>query len=191
MVPRQVHGAYVTVVRAPDQETQEAGCDGLTTDRTGILLGVLGADCPGVLLVAPVQRALAVVHAGWRGVAANIVPAAVSLLVQTYDVRADGILAGIGPGISAARYEVSDAVAAGIRAAIPVTAHSHVVRPGRPGHAHVDLGAALRAQLMASGVPPGSIEVHPSCTFEDPRFFSHRRDAGVTGRHALVAGWLR
>ena len=154
-----------------------------------MLLGVLGADCPGVLLVAPRRRALAVVHAGWRGVVAGVVPAAVESLVTDYGVEPAELMVGIGPGISAARYEVSIEVAEDIRAAIPAAARAEVVSAGRAGHAYVDLRAALHAQLLACAVHAARIEIHPACTYEDARFFSHRRDAGATGRHALVAGW--
>lgn len=184
--PRQVHGDAVVAVDGP---APVEGCDGLIVSRPGLLAGVLGADCPGVLLVAPARRVLAVVHAGWRGVAAGIVPRALGLLSTDHGVEPGALRVGIGPGIAAARYEVSAEVADAIRAALPPAVHREVVQAGRRGHAHVDLQAAIRAQLVAGGVAAASIETHPACTYDDERFFSHRRDAGTTGRHALVAGW--
>lgn len=186
--PRQVHGDRIAVVGDGVAEP-EAGCDGLLTRAPGRLVGVLGADCPGVLLVAPKQRTLAVVHAGWRGVAAGIVLRALERLAQQGSVAPAELLVGIGPGISAPRYEVSDEVASEICAALPDGARPTVVQAGRAGHAHVDLQTAIRAQLVGAGVPGPAIETHPACTFDDERFFSHRRDHGVTGRHVLVAGW--
>jgi YfiH family protein len=187
--PRQIHGDRIAVLSGRAALPEE-GCDGLLTATPGRLVGVLGADCPGVLLVAPERRTLAVVHAGWRGIAAGVVLRALELLQEHAAAAPGELLVGVGPGISAARYEVSTDVAERIRAALPRQASAEVVRAGRPGHAYVDLQAAIRAQLLGAGVPQASIETHAACTFEDARFFSHRRDEGVTGRHALVAGWI-
>jgi YfiH family protein len=190
--PRQVHGSRVVAVEdarpaAPDE------ADALVTDRPGTLLGVLGADCPGVLLAHPARRALAVVHAGWRGVAAGVVEAAVGELARRYGAQPDGLLAAVGPAISAPRYEVSTEVAERVVRALEGAGSEHVRRTvlaGRPGHVHVDLSAAIRGQLERAGVPAERIEVHGGCTFGEPeRWFSHRRDGERTGRHALLAGW--
>ena len=193
MIPQQVHGDHIQDV---ENWPQKAGatalrCDALVTDRSGVLLGVLGADCPAVLIVAPTRHALAVVHAGWRGVAARIVPKTIECLEQRYGIDAEGLGVGIGPGISGSRYEVTTEVAVQIAAAVAPQDASTVVANGRPGHAHVDLIAAIQSQLSAAGVSTARIERHGACTYEDEqRFFSHRREAGMSGRHALVAGWL-
>lgn len=185
----QVHGARIVdldAVGRPDP----GRADGLTTDAVGgPPLAVLGADCPGVLLVAPKRRALAVLHAGWRGVVARIVPAGVKRMRARYGARPEELLVGIGPGIGVERYEVSAEVGARIAAGAPHDARQAVLRPGRPGHAYADLRAAIRAQLLAAGVPSAHIEQHPACTYEDERFFSVRRDGPETGRHLLVACW--
>nr|MDJ0523243.1 polyphenol oxidase family protein [Planctomycetota bacterium] len=187
--PRQVHGCDVVEVDAA-AEPPDTGCDALITTVPGRLVGVLGADCPGVLLVAPARRVLAVVHAGWRGIEAGIVPRAVAELEARHGVSPAELLAGIGPGISAPRYEVSAEVGERIALAVSADARDVVLRSGRPGHAHADLKAAIEAQLATAGVPRDAIERHPACTYDDARFFSHRRDQGITGRHALVAGWM-
>ncbi len=185
----QVHRSAIVAVDGSDTPIGEA--DGLSTDRPGALLGVLGADCPGVLLVAPEARVLAVVHAGWRGVVAGIVPGAIHLLAARYGVAAGDLIVGIGPGISQANYEVSDEVAESLAASVGEDAQGDVIEAGRPGHAFADLRAAIRAQLLQRGVPSASIETHPACTFDDAeRFHSHRRDGENAGRHLLVAGWL-
>jgi len=186
-VPHQVHGTRIRRVDRPGEDP--GACDGLSTDRPGILLGVLGADCPGLLLVDPVKRVLVVAHAGWHGVAGDVVRATLEHLRDEYGVAAARVAVGIGPGISAARYEVSDEVATQLAAALPVADTPRVIHPGRRGHAHVDLVEALRRQLVAHGVSATRIGIHGACTFEDARFYSHRRDEGVTGRHALLAGW--
>jgi YfiH family protein len=189
LFPHQVHGCGIVRVKGPRAEPGEA--DALIVDRPRILVGVLGADCPGVLLVAPQRCALAVVHAGWRGVAARVVPATVARLAREHGVRPSELRAAIGPGISAARYEVEDDVAAQVLRAVPESpARAALTAPTRPGHATLDLVEALRLQLLGCGLPAESVERHGACTAGEARFFSHRRDHGRTGRHALVAGFL-
>ncbi len=190
MTPYQVHGSDVCVV---DQETEaRPRCDALATSRTGILLGVLGADCPGVLLVDEARHALAVAHAGWRGVAAGIVASTIDTLVRRYDCAPSVMRAWIGPGIGAPRYEVDTEVLDSVSRALP--AHigleaEGITRPTRPGHARIDLRRAIRTQLIAAGVDALHVTTVPACTYDDAaRFFSHRRDVAKTGRPALVAG---
>jgi len=187
LLPHQVHGDAVLQVHTPLDAVGR--CDALSTDQPGVLLGVLGADCPGVLLVHPQRRALAVVHAGWRGVEAGIVPKVVRHLRAAYGSPPEALLAVIGPGISGHRYEVSDDVATRIAGAVPHDGERALRVPGRPGHAHVDLVEAIHRQLRGSDVAAERIARHGVCTYDDHRFFSHRRDAGRTGRHALLAGW--
>ncbi len=182
----QVHGTHAVVVDNPDAMVGDA--DALITDRPGVLLGVLGADCPGVALVAPEARVVAVVHAGWRGVAGGIVDAALDRLASEFQLQPDAFLASMGPGISRARYEVSDEVADAIRRALRKPGND-VFRASRPGHTYVDLHRALASQLTSRGV--GLFGWLNTCTFDtDATWFSHRRDGPRTGRHGLFAGWL-
>jgi YfiH family protein len=184
--PRQVHGARVVEVHTSDDEPGDA--DGVMTDREGVLLGVLGADCPGVLLVDERHHALALVHAGWRGVAASIVPRAVEAMRTAYGTRPGDLRAAIGPGIGQAAYEVGPEVADALRAAAPRAPLA--LKPGRDDRVFADLGRVIAAQLEASGVAPEAVERSPHCTYRDAAlFFSHRRDAERAGRHALLAGW--
>ena len=193
LTPYQVHGA--TVVDASclaDPERPRA--DAVVTDRPGQLVGVLGADCPGVLLVDPARRALALVHAGWRGFAAGVVSSALEALGTRYGTQEADVRVLVGAAISGPHYEVDAPVLDAVRRQLP-PGHDdparRIVRPSRPGHAYLDLRAAIRMQLTALGVPSTQIEVQASCTFADEaRFFSHRRDGATSGRHALVAGWL-
>ena len=154
---RQVHGTRVVV----DGEGGEEA-DGQLTTRPGVAAIVLTADCLPVALAAP--GAAGVVHAGWRGLAGGVLEAAVAAL------GSGPVAAAIGPGIGPCCYEVGDDVRA-------VFASS-----GRT----LDLKAVARARLQAAGVQ----EIHDCglCTACDPRrFFSHRRDRGITGRQAGLA----
>jgi YfiH family protein len=185
---RQVHG--VAVARAETRGEDDLGeADAVLCARPGVAVGVLGADCPGVLLVDPEHRALAVVHSGWRGTVEGVVPAALAALARDHGTDPARVRAAIGPGISAARYEVGDEVADAMEKRFAMDA-GVVIRP--PGaRAHVDLVAAIRAQLARAGVPASQVEAMPRCTYDDASlFFSHRRDGPATGRHALVAAWV-
>jgi YfiH family protein len=153
---RQVHGARVVVDAAGVEEA-----DGQVSTQRGVAPIVLVADCLPVALVAP--DAVAMLHAGWRGLAAGVLEAGVRAL------GAGPLAAGIGPGIGPCCYEVGDDVRA-------------VFATGEPT---LDLKAIARARLEAVGVR----EVHDCglCTACDAeRFFSHRRDGGLTGRQAGV-----
>ncbi|HEX5633472.1 MAG TPA: peptidoglycan editing factor PgeF, partial [Gemmatimonadales bacterium] len=184
--PRQVHGTRIVEVLTADDVPGEA--DGVMTDRDGVLLGVLGADCPGVLLVDERRHALALLHAGWRGVAGRIAPRAVEALAARYGSRPEALRAAIGPGIAQAAYEVGPDVAEALRHAAP--AASHALLPGRGDRWMADLAGVLAAQLAACGVPAASIERSPHCTYRDATLlFSHRRDGERAGRHAFLAGW--
>jgi YfiH family protein len=172
---RQVHGGAVAVVTGASAEPV-AGVDGLVTGRPGVALGVLVADCVPVLLLCPDAGLVAAAHAGWRGVAAEVVPATVATLRA---LGAGDITAVVGPAICPNCYEVSAEVREAVRAVAPAaTANTAAGRPA------LDLRAAVRGQLA------GVVEVVDvaSCTAEDARYFSHRRD-GVTGRFAGVV-WL-
>ena len=185
--PRQVHGTSVVVLEDPAR-TVLGEADAVVTSLPGVAVGVLGADCPGVLIVDPVQRALGVAHAGWRGTLAGVVRATVAALVSRFGSVPEDCLAAIGPGISAPRFEVGPEVADAFRAGFPGS--DRCLSPGRGDRSHLDLALALRLQLEAAGVPPSAIETTGLCTFDErERFFSHRRDGAATGRHALVAMW--
>jgi YfiH family protein len=180
-VMHQVHGNRVVRVdlgRGPLDPVADA--DGAVTTQAGVVLAVRTADCVPVLLSAP--GGVAVAHAGWRGVVAGVVPAAVAALCEATGVGPADVAAAIGPHITREAYEVGGEVVAGMRAAGLPDATFLLVRPGRRDH--VDLGAAVRAQLERAGL--AHIERVPGCTASDRRFYSHRRDGPDTGRLAGV-----
>jgi YfiH family protein len=154
---RQVHGTRVVV----DGEGGEEA-DGQVSTQHGVAAIVLTADCLPVALAGP--GAAGVVHAGWRGLAGGVLEAGVAAL------GGGPVAAAIGPGIGPCCYEVGDDV----RAVFATSART------------LDLKAVARARLQAAGV--GEIHDCGLCTACDPhRFFSHRRDRGVTGRQAGLA----
>ena len=178
---RQVHGA--TVVRAKTPLHAECDCDAVVSGEPGLALGIRTADCVPVLLWHPRSGRAGAVHAGWRGIAASIVPAAVAAM----DVPPAELAAAVGPAIGVCCYEVDDATAGKIAASAPELG----AVPSRPGHVRVDLQSAVRGQLLAAGVSAGRVETLGGCTSCDAAsWFSHRRDRGTTGRHLsfIVAG---
>jgi YfiH family protein len=164
---RQVHGNRVERRAAPDGRLNEA--DGQATAAHGLAALVLTADCLPVALIG--ERAVAMLHAGWRGLADGILEAGVEALRELGD---DGPLtAAIGPGAGGCCYEVGPDVHAAF---------------GRPRvQATIDLKAIARERLERAGV--ATVHDAAVCTIcADPTlFFSHRRDGGVTGRQAGIA----
>lgn len=177
----QVHGGDVLEVRAPTGPgTTCAEVDAIVTAVPGLVLAVRVADCVPVLFAAP--TAVAAAHAGWRGVAAGVVPATMDALARFADRSA--VVAIVGPHISGPAYQVGGEVVAGIEAA-GVPRDAFAVPDG--DRYRVDLGAAVDVQLRAAGVE----RVHHlgCCTTEDA-FYSYRHDGRHTGRLAgLIGRW--
>ncbi|MGC3996167.1 MAG: peptidoglycan editing factor PgeF [Anaeromyxobacter sp.] len=177
---KQVHGARVVPAGAPGAPREEA--DAVLSTRPGLAACVAVADCVPVLLADPETGAVAAVHAGWRGTIAGVAREAVAALAAATGAPAARLLAAIGPSIGPCCYEVSPELAARFAAEL-----GPVVRGGeRP---HLDLWASNRAVLAAAGLAPDRVEVLGRCTScEAAEFFSHRRDAGRTGRQvAFIA----
>lgn len=189
----QIHGADVRAVRAETAgalDTNDERCDALTTDALRILVAVQTADCVPVLLGDARSGACAAVHAGWRGTAAEILPAALARMRAEYGTRAGDVLACIGPAANACCYEVGADVIEIFRARFPYA--DELLTPTRAGHARIDLQRANRLQLTGAGVLPARIHTAPLCTIcRDDLFFSYRRDKklhGRTGRLLAVIG---
>lgn len=177
---RQVHGAVLHEPGAPwsnGPEPEPPAGDGLLTGCGDLLIGVRVADCLAVLLATPEGRHVAAVHAGWRGLAAGILPAAVDALCRRSGRAPGDLLAAVGVAIGPARYEVGPEVAAHFPASCLST--------GPSGRAHLAVAACGAQQLRAAGVH--RIDAVARCTFEEPAwFYSHRRDGPQTGRQAAL-----
>ena len=166
----QVHSARV-LPAVPALRGERA--DGLWTDEPGLPILAMSADCLPIAVarVGAGEPAVAVLHVGWRGLLAGIVESGAQAL-------ADGTLAAaIGPGIGPCCYEVGEEVAAPFRERFGVD----VVRNGR-----LDLWTSAERALRAAGV--ARVDRFDRCTACEPdTFFSHRRDAGRTGRQGVIA----
>ena len=180
--PHQVHGKDVVRVGARDGGTVVEATDALITDEAGVALLLRFADCTPVLFYDPVHRAAGLAHAGWRGVAAGVVPATVQAMVTAFGTRPADLWAGIGPAIGPQHYVVGSEVVEAIDATLPGGASAAVLRDGRW---YANLSSALEIQLRAVGVR--QVEQSELCTASRiDEWYSHRAEAGRTGRFGVL-----
>lgn len=185
---KQMHGEDIVEVK--DKNLKEAGeADGMVSTEKDIYLAVLTADCVPLLFVAPKQRVVAAVHAGWRGTLAGIADKTVGFLKTRYDVEPGELEVALGPSIGICCYEVKDDVAGPLMKRWgKLTTPSIAVRDGK---SFINLRRLNRDILRAAGVPGNQLfQVGPctSCAPED--FFSYRRERSETGRQMSFIGWL-
>lgn len=167
VLARQVHGCDV-LVAGPGDSGVMGEADVLVSRTPGLVIGILTADCVPVILAG--EHVVAVAHAGWRGLVAGAIDAAIAEVGEVTH-------AWVGPSIHACCYQVGPEVIEAFRTRdLPVASADHV----DPGHAAV-------VALQRAGVT--NVEVTTDCTSCDPRYFSYRRD-GVTGRQGAFVGLL-
>lgn len=181
---RQVHGVAALLVEVSGERGVPQG-DGdlLATATAGVPLLVQAADCVPLIVLDPAHAAAAVVHAGWRGVAASAGREAVASMARLFGSRPEELLIGIGPAIGPCCYEVGDDVAAAVDRATGTPVSSR----GPRGRLHSDLPHALAHQLRAARVRDERIAVASLCTAcNADLLYSHRRDGPITGRFAAL-----
>ena len=168
---KQIHSS--TCVAAQARSGLLGQGDALLESCPGAVVAVKTADCIPILLVDERRRAVAAVHAGWRGSAAQIIRRAVEALCERFGTDPADLHAAIGPGIGNCCYEVGPEVAAHF---------------GEQGRVHLDLTGANRRQLIDAGVTPERVYASNLCTMCRPDdFHSFRRDREGAGRmHAFV-----
>jgi hypothetical protein len=178
---KQVHGAQVRHATAPGGAE---GFDALMTDTPQLLLAVSIADCTPILVYDHRQKAVAAVHAGWRGTVAGIVAKTLSEMQQRFGTSPADCYAYVGACIDECSFEVGEEVAVEF-------ANAFKRYDPERGRFFVDLKKANAAQLIEFGIPPAQIEISPFCTVEhNADFFSHRKDGGITGRGMAAIGLL-
>lgn len=175
---RQVHGAVTRVhTELSRGECVRGDGDGHVTRTAGLLLAVTLADCVPVFVADPVQRAVALLHAGWRGTAAGVVESGLSVMGRAFGTRPADPYVHLGPAICGMCYEVGPEVFSALGEAPP------------DAPAPIDLRAVIRRRALVAGVGAGRLTVSDECTLcGDGRYFSHRR--GDTGRHIAFIGIL-
>ncbi|MEO3759118.1 peptidoglycan editing factor PgeF [Mycobacterium sp. B14F4] len=175
----QVHSDHVVVVDQP-RDAPVDKTDALVTTRRRLALAVVTADCVPVLMGDARAGVVAAVHAGRVGAQHGVVPRTVEEMLRL-GARPEDISALLGPAVSGRNYEVPDAMAAEVEAALPGSRTT--TARGTPG---LDLRAGIARQLTGLGVT--AIDVDPRCTVDDRNLFSHRRGA-PTGRLASLV-WM-
>jgi len=183
----QVHGDRVLVIDShseppsPLREGEQPTADAIITDRKGLAIGVLTADCVPIILVDPVVEAIGIVHAGWKGTAAGICGKAVTAMEDRFGASPENISAAIGPSIGPCCYEVGEEVA-GHFTGEPYGQCVTLTGSGRERW-RLSLRKANKIQLTTCGLSEGNISVSTFCTACTPDlFFSYRREGDPTGR---------
>ena len=188
---KQVHGNSVRVIRADtpdDQGVTRPQADAMVSDVADALLAVQVADCVPMLAVDARAGAAAAIHAGWRGTCAGIAQSTVAALVREFGCRPTDLQVALGPSIGACCYEVGDELLAAFRAAnASDRALARWFTRTETGSLRLDLWAANRDQLVASGVPPDQIYVARLCTQTHAHVFESYRVHGPRAGRMLAA----
>lgn len=179
-LPGQVHGAIVHRIDSPGNFLD---CDALLTNAPRVFLCITVADCVPILLYDPTSKAIAAVHAGWRGTASGILARALERMSVEFSASPSRILAYLGPAASACCYVVGDEVASRFDPRFVSRTDAGPL---------VDLKGTNLQELLDAGVPQRQIEISPSCTIsESALFHSFRRDGDRSGRMMAVIGLNR
>jgi YfiH family protein len=203
---KQIHSDVIYLFDAAP--TEPCRGDASATSRPGLLLGVQTADCVPILLVDPKKRAIAAVHAGWRGTLQRIVAKAIGKMQMEFGTKPGDLLAAIGPAIGGCCYEVGTEVAIQFQSQFADAPEwfdefrtgdepnpiqwLNMMPPGHqppPKNVLLDLKKANRAQLLGAGLRPSNISVSGLCTAcRRDLLFSYRKEGLRSGRLMSVIG---
>jgi len=188
---KQVHGGHCRVVTARDLETPEQlalfEADALLTNVPGVLLGIMTADCLPLIIADKKARAVAVVHAGWRGLEKGVAITAVSALQRNFSVPVTDLSVYAGPAIGACCFTVGFEVIERFCNLPELSGVSDWYRKSDSGF-QIDLLAVQRAQLLTAGLADSNFHAANVCTCCQGLCFSYRRDHAITGRQLAFAG---
>lgn len=199
LAARQVHGSDVLSPEDPafatldwhDGPQRLPAADALVSASAGVLLTIRTADCVPILLVAPAARAVAAVHAGWRGTLAGVVERTVAVMYDRYGARPPTISAAIGPAIGGCCYEFGVEHLAGFVGRYGAAARGAWTVPD-PGatRGRLDVRVLAGLALAASGIDRAAVHVVGPCTADSPAtLHSYRRDGAGAGRQLSYIGW--
>jgi polyphenol oxidase len=167
----QVHSAQARYVAAPWPMDERPRADAMVTDRPGLLLGILTADCAPVLLADATAGVVGAAHAGWRGALSGVTDSAIAAM-EGIGARRGRITAAIGPCIALPSYQVDEKFRERFVAVDP--ANARFFTTAASDRLHFDLPAFVRHRLIVAGI--GEVETLHLDTYSSPdRFYSHRR----------------
>jgi YfiH family protein len=165
----QIHSA--TVVEATGEEAERPEADGQVTNRPGIVLGVLTADCGPVLFADGEAGVIGAAHAGWKGALDGVLESTITAMIGL-GAKRERIVASLGPSISQASYEVGPEFVERF-VARDASAADFFIASEKPGHSMFDLPGFTVRRLTAAGVTAEKLDI---CTYADEEsFFSYRR----------------
>ncbi len=168
---KQIHSDRVLLVESPGFQGEG---DALISNLPGIGLAIRTADCLPILIADPRNRAVAAIHAGWRGVVSDIASKTIHSMCHQFDSKPEDLVIAIGPGIGPCCFEVGPEVA---------------VQFQLSGRTKVDLVETTCRQLRRNGVDQGQISSSGLCTYCNPELFeSYRRDREASGRMMAMVG---
>ncbi len=177
---RQVHGRSVALVRDSNKDREFPDCDALMTSQQGVGLLICHADCQAILLYDPIQKAVAAIHSGWRGSAANISGYTVKKMSETFGSRPADIVAGISPSLGPCCAEFKN-----YKDELPEEFWKFQVREN-----YFDFWEITSSQLVKAGLQQKKIRIAARCTRCSNDYFSYREacelSAGKTGRNGTV-----
>lgn len=167
----QVHSPDVVITDHAWPDADRPHADALVTNRPGLLLGIVTADCVPVLFADAAAGVVGAAHAGWKGAIAGVTDNSIAAM-ESLGADRSRIVAAIGPCIARASYEVSDAFVKTFEDADP--ANERFFTAGRAGHHQFDIEAYVVARLAAAGI--AQVEALGLDTYADAdRFYSYRR----------------
>jgi len=189
IIPYQTHGTRSLIIDETyldatpcERHSLLQGIDALITRQPGCCLCISTADCIPVLLYDKKHRAIAAVHAGWRGTAKRILARTLHRMQTAFGTEGNDLIACIGPGISLPSFEVGDEVYEAFRTEGFPMDYISEWKPETHKY-HIDLWAANRLQLSDFSIPAGQIETAGICTYRQHEdFFSARRLGIKSGR---------
>jgi polyphenol oxidase len=195
---RQVHGTHVlgpedlTMILHESRSSSEdlPAADALVSASADVVLTIRTADCVPVLLLGRRARAVAAVHAGWRGTLNGVLDASVGALVARYGASPAELSAAIGPAIGGCCYEFGVEHRDAFVSRFGTAAARAWFAGNRPEHGRLDLRLVCALALEELGVPRTAIDQIGPCTADHPdELHSYRRDGAHAGRQISYIGW--
>ena len=193
--PYQSHGNEVFIIddefmnkSSSDKNKLLSGKDALVTNLSGICIGITTADCVPIAFYDPIQKVIAIAHAGWRGTCKQIVRNTIDVMLKNFDCKVADIYVVIGPSISVEAYQVGEELYEDFKlAGFPVSDIFKTI----DSNLHLDLWKANNWLLEQSGVPLTQIQISGLCTFKNNEDFFSARKLGIKSGRMLSGICIR